>query len=113
VFTRSGGVWSQQAYVKASNTEASDQFGRSVAFSGNTLVVGAYRESSNATGVSNGNQGQQCASDSGALYMFTRSGSVWTQQAYVKASNTDANDRFGVALALSGETLAVGRTFGG
>ncbi len=107
VFTRSAGVWSQQAYVKASNTEASDQFGRSVALDGNTLVAGAMRESSNATG-SNGNQADNSASDSGALYMFTRSGSTWSQQAYVKASNTDANDRFGVALAVDGTTLAVG-----
>ena len=111
VFTRSGSTWSQQAYVKASNTEIGDQFGFSVALSGdgNTLAVGAYTEDSNATGI-NGNQADNSASSSGAVYVFTRSGSTWGQQVYVKASNTDANDAFGYSVALSGDgnTLAVG-----
>ncbi len=111
VFTRSSGSWSQQAYVKASNTGTSDQFGFSVALAadGNTLAVGAYREDSTATGI-NGNQADNSASDSGAVYVFTRSGGNWNQQAYVKASNTTLNDFFGysVALAADGNTLAVG-----
>ena len=111
VFTRSGTTWSQQAYVKASNTDASDRFGVSVALSGDgdTLAVGAYEERSNATGI-NGNQADNSAGDSGAVYVFTRSGTTWSQQAYVKASNTDASDEFGVSVALSGDgtTLAVG-----
>ena len=111
VFTRSGASWTQQAYVKASNTEAGDVFGQSVALSadGNTLAVGAANEDSNATGV-NGGQTNNNASDSGAVYVFTRSGASWTQQAYVKASNTDADDQFGYSVALSadGNTLAVG-----
>jgi hypothetical protein len=111
VFTRSGSTWSQQAYMKASNTGAGDYFGSSVALSGdgNTLAVGAYLESSNATDV-NGNQADNSVSDSGAVYVFTRSGSSWSQQAYVKASNTEAGDSFGNSVALSGDgnTLAVG-----
>ena len=59
----------QQAYVKASNTGASDQFGFSVALSGDTLVVGAPQEASNATGV-NGNQADNTAASSGAAYVF-------------------------------------------
>ncbi len=111
VFFRSGGNWAQQAYVKASNAEASDHFGRAVALSsdGNTLAVGAMDESSSATGVG-GNQSDNSASGSGAVYVFIRSNGNWAQQAYVKASNAEAYDRFGYAVALStdGNTLAVG-----
>jgi len=114
VYTRSDGVWAQQAYVKASNTEAGDNFGNSLALSGdgNNLAVGADNEDSNATGI-NGGQADNRAVDSGAVYVYTRSGGVWTQQAYVKASNTQAKDSFGqLSLALSddGNTLAVGAT---
>ncbi|WP_345319408.1 FG-GAP repeat protein [Candidatus Villigracilis proximus] len=107
VFTRNGTNWSQQAYLKASNTEAIDDFGNSVAISGDTLVVGALNESSNATGV-NGNQADNSASYSGAAYVFTRNGTTWSQQAYLKASNTDPNDWFGYSVAISGDTLVVG-----
>ncbi len=107
VFTRNGGVWSQQAYLKASNAEAYDYFGATVDISGDTLVVGAYGEDSNATG-SNGNQLNNTVIDSGAVYVFTRSGSTWSQQAYLKASNTDAYDYFGGDVSLSDNTLAVG-----
>jgi hypothetical protein len=106
VFTRTGGVWAQQAYLKASNTNAGDQFGVSVAISGDTLAVGAMFEDSNATGV-NGNQADNSASSSGAVYVFTRIAGVWSQQAYLKASNTDAGDNFGVTVALKDDTLAV------
>lgn len=107
VFTRTNGVWSQQAYLKASNTEAIDMFGTSVAVSGDTLAVGATGEDGDATG-SNGNQVNNRSSGSGAVYVFTRENGVWRQQAYIKASNPDANDRFGTSVALSGGTLAVG-----
>jgi hypothetical protein len=70
VFTRSGTIWSQQAYLKASNTGAGDDFGYAVALSGDTLVVGANTEDSNATGVG-GNQNDNSAVDAGATYVFT------------------------------------------
>ena len=111
VFTRSGSDWSQQAYIKASNTGEGDQFGRSVALAadGNTLVVGADLEDSNATGIG-GDEADNSDGDSGAVYVFTRSGNDWSQQAYVKASNTGEGDQFGrsLALAADGNTLAVG-----
>jgi hypothetical protein len=107
VFTRSGTVWSQQAYLKASNTGSGDGFGRSVAISGNTLVVGAHLEDSNATGI-NGDQANNSALDSGAVYVFTRSGTVWSQQAYIKASNTGGGDGFGRSAAITRDTLVVG-----
>ncbi len=114
VFSRSNGSWVQQAYIKASNAEAGDEFGGSVALSsdGNTLIVGASGERSNATGVSTDGSGEEDNSEilAGAVYVFSRSGSNWSQQAYVKASNAEAGDRFGGSVALSsdGNTLVVG-----
>ena len=61
---------------------------------GNTLAVGAGKEDSNATGI-NGTQTDNSATNSGAVYVFTRSGTTWSQQAYVKASNSGASDLFG------------------
>ena len=120
VFTRSGNTWTQQAYVKASNTgEAGtadsfgdgDQFGVSVTLSddGNTLAVGAIAEDSASPGV-NGNQADNSATSAGAVYVFTRTGTTWSQQAYVKPSNPDPGDLFGYSVSLSadGNTLAVG-----
>jgi hypothetical protein len=107
VFTRSGETWSQQAYLKASNTDAGDKFGDVVAISGDTIVVGVALEDSSATGV-NGSQGNNSAADAGAAYVFTRSGETWSQQAYLKASNTDAGDWFGFSVAIEADTLLVG-----
>ena len=69
---------------------------------GRTLAVAAPHEDSDARGV-NGNQGNDSAFDSGAVYVFTQSGSNWVQQAYLKASNAASGDQFGFALALSGD----------
>lgn len=72
MFVRNGaGAWSQQAYVKASNTGANDRFGWSVAMSGdgNTLAVGTYLEDSNVMGIG-GNQADNGAPDSGAVYLY-------------------------------------------
>lgn len=111
VYTRTGATWASQAYIKASNTAVNARFGHSIALSsdGNTLAIGAFQETSNATGI-NGNQADTSASDSGAAYVFTRSGATWAQQAYVKASNTAAAANFGASISLSsdGNTLAVG-----
>ena len=111
VYTRADDTWSQQAYLKASNTGFNDCFGTSVALAadGDTLAVGAFYEDSAATGVG-GDQANNGAPESGAVYVFARSNTVWSQQAYIKASNTAGNDHFGasVALAADGDTLAVG-----
>ncbi len=112
VFVRSGTTWSQQAYLKASNTGADDWFGCSVSLSGDTVVVGAFQEASATTGV-NGNQSDNSAPNSGAAYVFTRSGTTWSQQAYLKASNTARNDRFGSSVAVSGDTVVVGASVEG
>jgi hypothetical protein len=107
VFRRTGTDWEQEAYIKASNTEADDEFGVAVALYEDTLAVGAYLEDSIATGVG-GDEGDRSAIDSGAVYVFRRSGSAWSQQAYVKASNTGGGDYFGMRVALWNDTLAVG-----
>ncbi len=75
VFVRNGGAWVQQAYVKASNSQKGYQFGSSVALSndGNTMAVGAVGEASSATGV-DGNQADTSMPGSGAVYVFTRTG---------------------------------------
>ena len=101
VFTRRSGTgtWSQQAYVKASNTGAGDRFGTSVSMSrgGNSLAVGAINEDGGTE-------------NSGAVYVFTRSSTTWSQQAYIKASNAGSGDLFGISVSLSndGNSLAVG-----
>jgi len=98
-------------YFKASNTDGNDNFGVAVSLSadGNTLAVGAHGEGSTATGV-NGDQNNDLAGQSGAVYVFVRSNGLWQQQAYIKANNTGDDDSFGEAISLSadGNTLAVG-----
>jgi hypothetical protein len=107
VFERSGGRWTQRAYLKASNTEARDAFGSGLALAGDTLAVGAALEDSDATGV-DGDQQSNATESSGAVYVFRRAGASWSQEAYIKASNPDVFDLFGGDLALFGDRLAVG-----
>jgi hypothetical protein len=108
VFVRSAAnVWSQQAYLKASNPDGFDLFGVGVSISGDTIAVGAHLESSNASGV-NGAETNNSSLNSGAVYVFVRSGTTWSQQAYIKAAANDPDDNFGIAVALSNDTLAIG-----
>jgi FG-GAP repeat protein len=110
VFARAGTTWSQQAFIKASNTGFNDWFGSRLALSGdgNVAAIGASLEDSNATGI-NGNQKDDSANEAGAAYLFTRTGTTWQQQAYIKGSNTEAYDEFGSSLALdrTGRTLVI------
>ena len=107
VFTRTGSTWSQQAYLKASNTDAEDAFGWAVAVSGNTIIVGAPWERSNASGV-NGDQADDSIDAAGAAYAFSRTGTTWHQEAYLKASNTKGDSFFGTSVAASGNAAIVG-----
>ena len=112
VFARSGTLWSQQASFKASNAGLEDWFGVRLALSGDgdTLAVASPNEDSAATGI-NGKQVDDSAAEAGAVYVFTRRrGGVWSQAAYVKASDTDEFDTFGSSVALSsdGKVMAVG-----
>lgn len=109
LFDRQGGPWRQSSYVKASNTDANDNFGASVALSGDgaTLAVGAPGEGSAARGLQ-ADQSDNSAPWNGAAYLFQRTGSAWRQQAYIKPSNTLRGEGFGAALALSGQGGGVG-----
>jgi hypothetical protein len=107
VYVRRANAWSQQAYIKASNTGQDDQFGFGVALSAddNTLAVSAPYEDSAATGI-NGNQTDDTMPNSGAVYVFTRMGTTWSQQSYIKAANTgetEEGDQFGYSISLSGD----------
>jgi hypothetical protein len=101
VYTRANGTWTQQAYLKAPRTGA---FGSAVAVSGDTLVVGAYRDSNDADGNTNHSPGLV---SSGAAYIFTRSGSAWTQRAYLKV-NPERDGQFGWSVAASSDSVVVG-----
>ncbi|MCP5527484.1 MAG: FG-GAP repeat protein [Verrucomicrobiales bacterium] len=83
-----GTAWSQQAYLKASNTGYWDHFGSSVAVDGDTVVVGAPDEDSSTTGV-NSTPTIPWDADAGAAYVFVRSRTTWSQQAYLKAATRE------------------------
>lgn len=106
VFTRSGSTWSQQAYIKAGNSSGfvskGDYFGLSVDLdaSGNILAVGAPYEDGNGKNVNPG--ANESAANSGAAYVYNRSGSAWAFTAYLKASNTGAGDNFGASVGIAG-----------
>ncbi len=89
VFVRSGGSWSQQQELLASDGASGDMFGSSVALSVDTALVGAEGHT-------------------GAAYVFVRSGSSWTQQQKLVASDGASGDMFGISVALSGDTALVG-----
>jgi len=95
VFTRSGAIWSQQAKLIASDAMVGDAFGYSVAISGDTIVIGARSGDGNV-------------SDSGSAYVFTRSGSTWSQQTKLIASDGSFGDFFGWSIAIHDETVVVG-----
>jgi hypothetical protein len=110
VYTRSGTTWSQQAYIKASNNDGADFFGNSLSLSGDTLAVSATAEDSNQTSITNGStsSSDNSANGAGAVYIYTRSGTDWSQQAYIKPSNAIADMNFGTSVSLQGDLLVVG-----
>jgi hypothetical protein len=95
VYTRSGSTWSFQQKLAASDAAAVDRFGHSVAVSGDTLVVGAYADDDGG-------------SASGSAYVFTRSGSTWSEQQKLVASDAATNDIFGWSVAADGDTVLIG-----
>jgi hypothetical protein len=111
IFVRNAGVWSAHTYIKGSNNEYEDRFGTSVALTaaGDAVAIGSPSEDSSAKGIE-GNETLEDATGSGAAYIYRLSDGTWAQQSYVKASNTDANDAFGSAIAVSSDaaTLVVG-----
>jgi hypothetical protein len=98
VFERVGGTWTPASKLMAANGAADDGFGRAVAISGDTVVVGA-------PGV------DRLAFDGGAAYVFEREGGAWTQAAELTASDGADSDAFGFSVGLSGETVVVGAIY--
>jgi hypothetical protein len=92
VFVRLDDGWTQQAKLQAADMEAGDYFGNSVSLSqdGTIALIGAPYEDTGG-------------SSAGAAYIFTRSGSTWTQQAKIQAGDKQASDFFGFAVSLSGD----------
>jgi hypothetical protein len=110
VFRKSGASWVQDAYLKAINTDAADRFGTSVAMAGELVAVGALGESSFATGV-DGDADDDSSDNSGAAYVYRRTGGAWSGLAYVKASNTADGHELGTSVALSDDALVVGAPY--
>ncbi len=98
VFVRSGTTWTQQQKLTAGDAAALDFFGSAVAVSGDTAVVGALRD-------------DDAGADTGSAYVFVRSGTTWTQQQKLIASDAAAGDNLGWAVAISGDTFVVGAWF--
>ena len=97
VFVRSGGIWSQQRKLTASDGATNDEFGHAVALSGDRVLVGSPRD---AIG---GNR------DQGSAYLFARAGSAWSQAQKLTAARGAATDFFGEGnVALSGDVALVG-----
>jgi hypothetical protein len=99
VYNRVGATWVEQSRVVAAGTRASDQFGRSLAISGDWLFVGAPLN--DASG-----------SNAGAAYSFRRAGGSWFEQAQLQPSDGAANDWFGGAVASDGTRVVVGAPYG-
>ena len=99
VFVRSGVIWSQQQQLTAVDGAALDEFGFSLAISGDTIAAGAPYDD------------VAINADQGSAYVFVRSAAVWDLQAHVAAADGAAGDRFGSAVAISGDTIAVGAPY--
>ncbi len=91
----SRGNWTEAQKLLASDAGAMDRFGYSVSLDGDTILIGAYHDDDNG-------------SDSGSAYVFTRSGTIWIQQAKLVASDGAAGDNFGYYVSLSGDTALIG-----
>jgi hypothetical protein len=104
IWVRNDGAWVEQAFLKASTPELQDWFAANLAVSadGNTLLVAAPMEDSRARGI-NGDQQDNSAVESGAAYLFRRTGTTWAQLAYIKAENAEEFDEFGTTVAVSGD----------
>lgn len=95
LFTRHESDWIQQAKLTAADGEAGAEFGRSVALSDDTVIIGAARD-------------DEKGEDSGSVYVFTRSGTDWSQLAKLTAADGAEGDVFGISVALDGDTALIG-----
>jgi hypothetical protein len=95
VFKRTGASWAEEARIQASDKEANDLFGASISLDGDYAVVGAYSEDTGGA-------------DAGAVYVFKRTGTTWTEEAKIQASDKESADSFGSWVSISGDYIVVG-----
>jgi hypothetical protein len=95
IFVRNGTEWTQQAKFVVNETASLDHFGAAVAIDGDTAIVGAHGR-------------DEVGIDSGAAYIFVRSGTAWTQQAKLIPDDGVEDDFFGFSVSISGDTAVVG-----
>ena len=100
VFTRTGTTWALESRVTAADAAAADAFGCAVSITDDTLAVGANEDDIQP--------GLSVISNVGSVHVFRRSGSAWTLEQRLQASDPAANDGFGTALDLQGNVLLVG-----
>jgi hypothetical protein len=93
VFVGDGIGWSQQAKLEPTGLVTGERFGQAVSASGDRIAVGAGRIGGEAAG---------------AVYVFVRNGTAWTQEAKLTPSDGDAFDAFGASVALDADTLVIG-----
>ena len=96
VFERNGDAWTQKTKLVADDAAKADNFGGSLAMSGNTVIVGAPLADSDR------------GKDSGAAYVFVRDGGGWRQQAKLGPRDAKKADQFGSGVAISGSIVIVG-----
>ncbi|MBT3947423.1 MAG: hypothetical protein HOF39_04615, partial [Candidatus Marinimicrobia bacterium] len=87
------GQWHQQAKINASDKASGDNFGNSVSINGDYAIVGAKNDGGYSEG---------------AAYIFIRSGTSWSEQAKLIASDKERNDDFGTSVAISGDYAIIG-----
>lgn len=95
IFVRSGGSWTEQAKLVQDDPQIGDDFGRSLAIDGDTAVVGADNDDDNGN-------------NAGSVYVYTRSGTIWTQQAKLTANDASPDSWFGSSVAIDGDTILIG-----
>ena len=97
VFVRVGSTWTEQARLTASDSAFGDNFGQSVSVDGDRIIVGAPNDDGTV------------APNQGSAYIFTRTGTTWTQQAKItQASGATSNGNFGIDVGISGTTVVIG-----
>ena len=100
IFRAIAGKWEQEAKLTASDAAQQDFFGRSVAISGDAVLIGAYAD-------------DEAGASSGSAYVFRFDGRQWIEETKLTASDASPGDRFGLAVALSNDMAVIGAAFNG
>jgi hypothetical protein len=98
IFTLSGGTWTEQQKLLPDVSAPDNFFGAAAALSGDTALIGSFGDDIGAN------------ADQGSAVVFVRSGSTWTKQARLTADDGSADDKFGLSVALNGDTAVIGAT---